>query len=48
MVRARNYRARNEMHVYSIGNMTCFMEEFSDTVFYIDGKSGQTEHMIPE
>src|SRR5665648_105250 len=34
MLRKRNYRASNEMHVYSFGNMVCFNEEYSDTVFY--------------
>ena len=38
MVRKKNYWASNEMLVYSIGNMVCFMEEFSDTVFYVDAK----------
>ena len=38
MVRKTNSRALNEMLVYSIGNMVCFKEEFSDTVFYVDAK----------
>jgi len=38
MVRKKNYRADNEMLVYSAENMVCFMEEFSDTVFYVDAK----------
>jgi hypothetical protein len=38
MVRKMNYRASNEMLVYSIRNMVCFKEEFSDTVFYVDTK----------
>jgi len=38
MVRKTNYMALNEMLVYSIGNMVCFKEEFSDTVFYVDAK----------
>jgi hypothetical protein len=29
----------NDMIVYSIGNMVCFKEGFSDTVFYIDTKN---------
>jgi hypothetical protein len=37
-VRKTGSRALNEMLVYSIGNMVCFLEEFSDTVFYIDAK----------
>jgi hypothetical protein len=38
MVRKVNSRALNEMLVYSFGNMVCFKEAFSDTVFYIDAK----------
>ena len=38
MVKKNNSRALNEMLVYSIGNMICFKEEFSDTVFYVDTK----------
>jgi hypothetical protein len=37
-VRKTGSRALNEMLVYSIGNMVCFLEEFSDTVFYVDAK----------
>jgi hypothetical protein len=37
-VRKTGSRALNEMLVYSIGKMVCFMEEFSDTVFYVDAK----------
>ena len=37
-VGTRGYRATNEMLVYSIGNMVCFKEEFSDTVFYVNAK----------
>jgi hypothetical protein len=39
MSRKSNYRALNEMLVYSIGNMVCFKETFSDTVFYVDAKA---------
>ena len=38
MVRKRNFRALNEMLIYSLGNMVCFKEAFSDTVFYVDVK----------
>lgn len=38
MIRQSNYQALNEMLVYSNGNMVCFKEEFSDTVFYVDAK----------
>ncbi len=38
MVRKINYRAENEMLVYSFGNAVCFKEAFSDTVFYADAK----------
>jgi len=38
MVRERNYMALNEMLVYTINNMVCFKEEFSDTVFCINVK----------
>ena len=38
MLRKMNYRASNEMLVYSIGNMVCFKEAFSDTVFYNNAK----------
>lgn len=39
MARKTNYRASNEMIVYSIGTIACFKEEFSDTIFYIDAKN---------
>lgn len=39
MVRKLNYRASNETLVYSIGNMVCFKEVFSDTVFYVSLKN---------
>jgi hypothetical protein len=38
MVRNANFRALNEMLVYSNGNMVCFKEKFSDTVFYVNAK----------
>jgi hypothetical protein len=38
MVRTVYSRATNEVLVYSIGNIVCFKEEFSDTVFYVDAK----------
>ncbi len=38
MIRKTNFWALNEMLVYSIGNMVCFKEEFSDTVFCADSK----------
>lgn len=38
MVRKMNYLASNEVLVYTIGNLVCFKEEFSDTVFYADAK----------
>lgn len=38
MVRTTNFRATNEMLVYSIGDKVCFKEVFSDTVFYVDTK----------
>ena len=38
MLRNKNYRALNEMLVFSIGNMVCFKEEFSDTVFFVDAE----------
>lgn len=38
MNRASNYRASNELIVYSTENAVCFKEEFSDTVFYVDAK----------
>jgi len=38
MIRIINSRALNDMLVYSIGNMVCFKEVFSDTVFYVDSK----------
>ncbi len=38
-VRETSYMALNEMLVYSIGNATCFKEEFSDTVFFVDIKN---------
>jgi hypothetical protein len=39
MVGKTNFRATNEMLAYSIGNMVCFKEKFSDTVFYVDAKT---------
>lgn len=39
MSRKTNYWATNEILVYSIGNMVCFKEAFSDTVFYVDSKA---------
>ena len=39
MARKTNYMAINEMLVYSIGNVVCFKEEFSDTVFCTDAKN---------
>ena len=38
MGRKMNSRASNEMLVYSIGNLVCFKEAFSDTVFCVDAK----------
>jgi len=38
MVKKRSSRAVNEMLVYSIGNIVCFKEAFSDTIFYVDEK----------
>lgn len=38
MVRQTNFRALNEMLVYSNVNMVCFKEKFSDTVFYVNAK----------
>ena len=38
MVRKTFSVASNDMLVYSIGNMVCFKEAFSDTVFYADVK----------
>ncbi len=38
MVRKINSRASNESIVYSIENIVCFKEAFSDTVFYVDAK----------
>jgi hypothetical protein len=34
-----NFRATNEMLAYSVGNMVCFKEKISDTVFYVDAKT---------
>lgn len=38
LARERNYQALNEMIAYSIKDMVCFKEEFSDTVFCVDAK----------
>jgi hypothetical protein len=38
LVTKMNYISTDEMLVYSIANMVCFKEEFSDTVFYVDAK----------
>jgi hypothetical protein len=38
LTRNRNFRASNEVIVYSFEDMVCFREEFSDTVFYVDPK----------
>lgn len=38
MVRNSYSRASNEMLVYSVGDILCFKEVYSDTVFYVDAK----------
>ncbi len=38
LVTKMNYTSFDEMNVYTIANMVCFKEEFSDTVFYVDAK----------
>ncbi len=35
---SNNVSSSNEVKVYSTGNMVCFKELFSDTVFYVDSK----------
>lgn len=46
LVRKMNYRASNEMLVYSIEKMVGFKEEFSDTVFYVDTKDNSFKPRI--
>jgi hypothetical protein len=46
MVRTMSSRALNEMLVYSTGNIVCFKEECSDTVFYVDAKDNSFKPRI--
>ncbi len=46
MVRKENFRALNEVLVYSAMNAVCFREEFSDTVFYVDAEDNSFKPRI--
>jgi len=46
LVRKNNFRASNEMIVYSFNDLACFKEEFSDTVFYVDVKENNFKPRI--
>jgi hypothetical protein len=47
MVRKINFRAKNETLVYTFGDMVCFKEIFSDTIFCIDANENLFKtHMI--